>query len=468
VPLPVMGILDEATFSNYGTAVEQFWRNGNGVLAYLASVEDTINREFLFRLKDERARKWVARFDTSHVEALVDDNAKKLELAKSMSEANIGLSFDEAAKLVGLTGIETEFGDVAWVPTSVTTASEALAHAEEQEEEGRSPATVLSGDTEGSEDVTGEEDDFPGSDDFDSGSNGPTGSDGKSADQDPEAKERAGYFKSWEANVLRPGETAVRKVMTTYLMSYARAQHRALDEFAAEGEPGVGEGKAGQLLSPQDIIGDQELLNILLLAHNEWVEKLGGKIRIPLEKVLEAAADDIARELGSDAFTASDPWASDYLRAQRIRLAEGVNSTLAKQVKKALVEVFEKQPFSMASLQDHVRKLLPELQGALRQAFANRTARARAIARTEVNRAAAGTRYETMRRENVSQHQWVSSGDDQVRNKHPHSHRILDGKIVNVGDTFREGFTLRFPLDPDGDAADVINCRCVARPVVKD
>ena len=479
VPLPVMGILDEATFSNYGTAVEQFWRNGNGVLAYLASVEDCINREFLFRLKDERARKYVARFDTTHVEALVDDNAKKLELAKGLAEANIGLSFDEAAKLVGLTGIETEYGDIAWMPTSTTTASEAVAHADTQEEDGRTPEP-LSGDVAGSDDVTGEEDDFPGSNDHESGSNGPTGSDGKApagtivqraeGDPDPDAEERDSYFKAWEAGVLRPGEIRVAKAMSTYLSSYARAQMKAVDEFAKVGEPGVGEAKgAGELLSPAQIVSDEDLLNILLLSHAEWVEKLGTKVKIPLEEVLKAAAEDIAKELGADAWMdGNDPWASDYLRGQRVRLAEGVNSTLAKQVKKALVEVFERQPFDMASLQDHVRRVLPELQKSLRKVFANRTARANAIARTEVNRAAAGTRYETMRREGVKQHQWVTSGDDQVRRKAPHSHRVLDGKIVNIGDTFRDGFTLRHPLDPDGDAADVINCRCVARPVVKD
>ncbi len=122
----------------------------------------------------------------------------------------------------------------------------------------------------------------------------------------------------------------------------------------------------------------------------------------------------------------------------------------------------------MATLQEHVRRLLPELQGALREVFSNRTARANTIARTEVNRAANGTRFETMQRENVEEHQWVTSGDTEVRTRAPHSHRVLDGVIAKVGDSFREGFTLRFPLDPLGEAGDVINCRCVTRPIVKD
>jgi SPP1 gp7 family putative phage head morphogenesis protein len=487
VPMPVLGILDDATYSNFATAVEQFWRNGNGVLAYLASVEDTINSEFLGRLRGTRERTFIARFDTSHVEALKDDAANKLELAKAIAEANIGVSFNEATAIVGLTGVETEFGGVVWVPPNITTASEAIANAEKNEKDGRPEPAALNGQPAPGSNVTGEEDDFPGSDGGESGSNGPTGSDGKqvgrleqrgddvtahqTSDGPPDYSTREGriqYFKEWEAGVLRPGEIRVRKVVGTWLGSYASAQIKKVEDFARLGDPGVGEGKANEI-SPLNVLQDEELLNILLLAHQEWVDKLAGKVKIPLSDVMKAASDDIAAELSADPISpGGDPWAVDYLRSQRIKLAEGVNSTLARDVHAALVKVFRTAPFDMATLQEHVRRLLPELQGALRKVFASRTARAAAIARTEVNRAANGTRYETFRRENIEEHQWVTSGDDEVRNRAPHSHRVLDGVVAKVGDSFREGFTLRFPLDPDGDPGDVINCRCVTRPIVKD
>lgn len=49
---------------------------------------------------------------------------------------------------------------------------------------------------------------------------------------------------------------------------------------------------------------------------------------------------------------------------------------------------------------------------------------------------------------------WVSAQDDRVRD----SHADIDGTSVELGDTFENG--LKFPRDPDGDASEVINCRC--------
>lgn len=81
--------------------------------------------------------------------------------------------------------------------------------------------------------------------------------------------------------------------------------------------------------------------------------------------------------------------------------------------------------------------------------------RAKMIARTESNRAinygaelgAKSSGFETMK-------QWVAVHDQRTR----HSHFLLDGKTIAMNDSFKEG--LKFPGDPNGDAAETINCRC--------
>lgn len=81
--------------------------------------------------------------------------------------------------------------------------------------------------------------------------------------------------------------------------------------------------------------------------------------------------------------------------------------------------------------------------------------RARMIARTESNRAinygaqvgAESTGFETLK-------EWVAVHDDRTR----HSHHLLDGIKVGINDEFKDG--LAFPGDPNGDAAETINCRC--------
>jgi len=53
---------------------------------------------------------------------------------------------------------------------------------------------------------------------------------------------------------------------------------------------------------------------------------------------------------------------------------------------------------------------------------------------------------------------WVTAGDSKVR----HSHRVLNGVPRQLGDPWitGNGSVLRFPGDPQGSAADTINCRC--------
>lgn len=482
VPKEVLGKLEEASFSNFQTAVRQFWQGGNGVLAYMASVEDVLNNLFLPHLKDRQARTFVARFDLSSIEALRDDRVEKLDAALKLAQGNAGLSFDEAALMVGLDPDHTqsEWGKVAWLPPNITTAEAAKENADNPPDPNMGQDNPPNPDND-----TGDETPFPGSSDGDTeGEDGaraapsarirgdaanatPSGSPSNTLAQ----KARRDYFAAYEERVLVRGERTVKEAALGYLRRYELAQKKRLEDFASKtAEPQTKTDGEGNPLSTSDIVADPNYLLILLLDHPEWVTKLAAQMEVPIAEVLELAALDLTDEIGGVALTRNDPWAMDFLRGQRFKLAEGVNSTLAKEVKAAFVEVFKEAPFDVATLQEHIRRKLPELRGALRKAFRNRASRASAIARTETGRASNGARLQQMDREGVEQHQWVTSGDVFVRTKPPktHDHVVLDGVVKDLGDSFRENSTLRHPHDPEGQAGDVINCRCVTAPVVKD
>ena|GEM_PF-1462103 len=57
--------------------------------------------------------------------------------------------------------------------------------------------------------------------------------------------------------------------------------------------------------------------------------------------------------------------------------------------------------------------------------------------------------------------QWISRMDDRVRD----DHALITGEIVDYDEPFSIG--LMFPGDPDGEAAEVINCRCVMKSMVE-
>lgn len=99
--------------------------------------------------------------------------------------------------------------------------------------------------------------------------------------------------------------------------------------------------------------------------------------------------------------------------------------------------------------------------------------RARMIVRTETNKAMFyGQKLGESKSEYESVKGWVSAKDHRTR----HSHREMDGKVINTNDKFmvpvyrsiggvqiRAGFDMmELPGDPSASAGNVINCRCTS------
>lgn len=76
------------------------------------------------------------------------------------------------------------------------------------------------------------------------------------------------------------------------------------------------------------------------------------------------------------------------------------------------------------------------------------------ISRTEMGTISTLVRVDAFKTEGVRKVEWVTSRDDLVRE----THQLLDGVVVDFGDTFDNG--LRWPRDQEGDAGEIINCRC--------
>jgi SPP1 gp7 family putative phage head morphogenesis protein len=181
----------------------------------------------------------------------------------------------------------------------------------------------------------------------------------------------------------------------------------------------------------------------------------------PLERVTSLALTQAAEEVSSISIGVGDPRITEALLAQQIKLAEGVTSTLAERVKTALMKELS-QASSIADLQAAVRERLPELEGSVRQVFANKDARAQVIARTEAGHAAKSARFEQFKSDGITKIRWITQGDGAVRE----SHVALDGDVVSLGGRFKNG--LAYPQDQNGPAEEVIQCRCTTAPVFED
>jgi len=570
VPPIIIGVYEHATLANFAQAVELFWKGGNGILSYLSSVEDVVNARFLSRVRHPSGKRLVFRFDTSGVAALREDRSNLWKLAADIAAQAIGVSLEDAAKLLGLDFDKRNapHADLRLVMPGVTTVDQLLANPSGEEEiEGGDPLmategvdaaavaggakvqdTALNGaqvtglievaravsdgvltpdgavgimrvgypsidEVEASRIANGavvkppEPEPDPDDTGPESGpDSGPVDDDSPKDDEAPKEEvpaddeaakalvlreadteadteavekarqERRDYWDVKEARLLKGHGDMLRRKYRRFRDAYDRAQFRRLRDYAAEGDAGVRRGvKAAD--GPDDLAPSPTLRDIeaLLLDLDEWRKKFADTFGPAMNAIGRDALDDLSRELGGISLGGVDERVSQAMARQTIKLAEGHTSTLATQVRDALQEALKEEQ-SSGSLQEIVERLLPELEGSLKEAFSDRAQRAQTIAQTESGKAMNRTRTLGMVEAGVIEHEWVTSKNQSVRGTPggPYedakfSHYELDGKVVRLGELFdptgHPG--LREPGDDNAEPGDVINCACLSRPVVQ-
>jgi len=135
-----------------------------------------------------------------------------------------------------------------------------------------------------------------------------------------------------------------------------------------------------------------------------------------------------------------------------------------------IAESGARQMKAVGTVQDGIRKTLlqgsaagesiGDLQARIKRLFNQYDASGSLrIARTETAAASSAAKQETFTAEGVKEHEWLTAGGGDIRDSH-----MIDGEIRKIGEAFSNG--LMYPLDPNGPAEEVINCRCEALPVV--
>jgi uncharacterized protein with gpF-like domain len=92
--------------------------------------------------------------------------------------------------------------------------------------------------------------------------------------------------------------------------------------------------------------------------------------------------------------------------------------------------------------------------------------RAPTIARTEVGKAGEHGAYRESTESGLVEGHWWVPGGANIRA----SHAAMRGQFAAIGTAFTtgKGSSLLHPHDPNGAASEVINCKCVLRPRLKD
>jgi SPP1 gp7 family putative phage head morphogenesis protein len=145
--------------------------------------------------------------------------------------------------------------------------------------------------------------------------------------------------------------------------------------------------------------------------------------------------------------------------SERAEYLEGMNKLTFKKV---VDDVNEAIAEGMKN-SDTVQELARNIKKTIGADYEYRKGHATTIARTEIGAVSSTTRFDAMKSNGIEFIEWVTAGDENVRE----SHKEVNGQTIKVGEKF-EPVDLRFPCESGGDPGEVINCRCVAIPVMED
>gem|GEM_PF-831509 len=239
------------------------------------------------------------------------------------------------------------------------------------------------------------------------------------------------YWKAYLA-VHTPLEKTVQSKISRYFYEQRKRQLRKMEEAL---------GKAvTRELTVESLLLDSDEENAVLR-----------KMIWPLYlEIGQKAGESLFAELGADPgiFTLVDTPAMAALKNKLIKVV-GINDTVRAQLRDTLIEGMGKME-NTAELMDRVKQVYNFAQS-----------RSLTIARTETGQAMGIARDAAMDQMKVEKIQWVTAGDEHVRE----SHQMLNGMVMERGQVFPNGCL--YPCDVNGPPEETINCRCVASPLVE-
>lgn len=144
-------------------------------------------------------------------------------------------------------------------------------------------------------------------------------------------------------------------------------------------------------------------------------------------------------------FDIDNPRAVAWIKNKVFRFAYEVNQTTENDLRRTLKAALDGGS-TVAQIKKEVQRIFGYAEG-----FRNER-----IARTETISATNYGALEAIKQSGIVdvKKEWIATLDNRTRE----SHADIDGEAVGIDDVFSNG--LQFPGDPDGEAEEVINCRC--------
>jgi HK97 family phage portal protein len=404
VPKSELGLYEQINFATAKTMDRVFWTKT--LLPKMVLYETILWSQFLSKLAGPET--W-AEFDRTAIDALKEDLASLTDT--SQKYWSMGVPFDIINETLGLGFPKIPGGDIGYLPFNLVPVGPAKPPAPSA----AAPATPEK-------------------------AAGPPPSRAASLHLPAPAKRDAGSY--WQHyNQLR---TALEEKFQSKIKRYFFEQRKLQLQLLADklgGKARFNQAIQTKEVDPDDLLFDLEEANAKL-------QKLVWSLYLNLG---QEAGQALYAELGMEPgeFVIQDSAALQVLKAKLIKVTE-INDLTRERLRQTLAEGLENLE-SASQLQQRVRDTFNFIES-----------RSLTIARTETGQTMAAARDAAMDQLKVEKIEWGTAGDGAVRD----SHAAQAGMVVPRGELFPNGCA--YPCDPAGAAEEVINCRCVAIPVLEN
>lgn len=431
IPPIFAGIYDNAGWAEAGVKTQEKLLYRNAVLPFVTRLEQSLTLGVL-RPFNPNLSVW---FDRDAVDALRADINEKLVTAEKLLA--LGWTQNQANESLELGMPETEWGDESFIEAGKTTRTAVI-----------EMSTLPPIDEE--PDLVVDPPENPPTDGEESADEADTEPDIDDPTVDPEGEQpddeqtaslefphlTNGQLKQWRAMMrsLQPGEKKLLGRIRRNLMKQRAAVLAALrGNTRAKKNPDPNDiDAASSAFDPQDL-SDQ----ILPLVEDIY---RGSTVTV----VAELASMGIASNEALELLESTVPKLASSYREKRMGITVEIGEHIKAAVGKTLAQGYANG------------ENLSELIGRIQKVFNAGAQRARTIARTEVNSANNNARLEIMKDAGVSRKEWLTAGDEHVRDSH-----VAAGQEGPIPFSAKFSNGLDGPHDPNGPPSEIISCRCV-------
>ena len=255
--------------------------------------------------------------------------------------------------------------------------------------------------------------------------------------------------------VFIPGEKAMQKFFVKFFADQRNRMQDKVDAYFKGKEKAIQ--RAGDQFETNNIDGLAESFMLDKVGEDEL---LAGGIKPYVVEQMKRVKAQLNDLYGSGIkFDVTDEKIGEMMKA-RLADVKQINQTTEKialdKIKSAIQSGVEDQLT--------IKDMAAKIKDAIGEGMEIRKNQSVTIARTEVGIVSGVANDDAMRDSGIEFKKWLTANDESVRD----SHAEMDEQVVSMDDPFVTGAgnVLMHPCDPDGEADEIINCRCVEIAVI--